>query len=401
MRPETSPSSATQAEFDLLLGCARTRLDGDGEENLAKLAGREVDAQRLLKLAGSHGLIPLLHRHCRKTHSDLLSAEAWLEAEEHLRDSTRRNLLLAGELARLVELFRNRGIKVAPYKGAVVAAELYGNLALRSYCDLDLLIDGSDLVRVEDVLRAEGYQPEVSLTKTERETWLKENCELNFNGLDGVCHVEVHWEVLPPRFGVALDVPGMISRCRMTPMSGKPVPTLAPEDMLPVLCAHGFKHFWGRLFWICDVAELIRAHPGLDWEAAIKRAERARCRRMLWLGLALASELLGAPLPARVKESIEADGVVGRLRRQTEEWLREETGVPRTGLAKAKYALRGGERLRDRLPMWRYFRGRAFRPTEKDRAWVRLPAPLGFLYWLLRPLRLLRDYGFGRGGRGA
>ena len=380
-----------QAEFELILGCARTRLDDGGADRLALLAGREVDAQTLLKTTGRHGLIPLLHRHCREAHAGLLSDDEWAEAEQHLRDSTRRNLLLAGELVRLLEIFQEKGIAVAPYKGPVLAAELYGNLALRPFCDLDVLIDRRDLARAEEILRAEGYAPEISLSESEREDWLKENCELNFNGVDGLCHVELHWEILPPRFGVSLDVGAMISRSRTTAISGKTVPTLTPEDMLLVLCAHGFKHFWGRLFWICDIAQLIRAHPGLDWPLVIERAEHSRCRRMLWLGLGLAAGMMDASLPANVRDAMEADRVAGSLQGQTEQWLRNEPSGARSRLAEGRYALSGGERFRDRAPMWRYFRRRALRPNERDRAWLRLPRALDFLYWLLRPLRLLRD----------
>ena len=120
---------------------------------------------------------------------------------------------------------------------------------------------------------------------------------------------------------------------------------------------------------------------------------------MLWLGLALAGKLLGAHLPERAREAIESDRIVADLVRRSEQWLRKGPAAPRSRLAEAQYALRGGECFRDRAPMWRYFRERVFRPNEKDRAWLKLPRPLGFLYWLLRPLRLLRDYGFRRGNR--
>ena len=131
----------------------------------------------------------------------------------------------------------------------------------------------------------------------------------------------------------------------------------------------------------------------------IDEAERSHCRRMLWLGLALAGKLLGAHLPERAREAIESDRIVADLVRRSEQWLRKGPAAPRSRLAEAQYTLRGGERFRDRAPMWRYFRERVFRPNEKDRAWLKLPRPLGFLYWLLRPLRLLRDYGFRRGNR--
>ena len=37
---------------------------------------------------------------------------------------------------------------------------------------------------------------------------------------------------------------------------------LAPNDLLLILCVHASWHLWGRLLWICDVAELIRGKTG-------------------------------------------------------------------------------------------------------------------------------------------
>src|SRR3712207_8653927 len=40
---------------------------------------------------------------------------------------------------------------------------------------------------------------------------------------------------------------------------------------LLILCVHGTKHIWGRLSWICDVAELLRTQPDMDWEYVLDR----------------------------------------------------------------------------------------------------------------------------------
>ena len=55
------------------------------------------------------------------------------------------------------------------------------------------------------------------------------------------------------------------------------------------------------------------------------------------------------------------------------------------------------ERWRDRFYSWytrRWVRYviRDFRPSAKDRAMISLPARLDFLYYLVRPIRVGRDY---------
>jgi hypothetical protein len=51
---------------------------------------------------------------------------------------------------------------------------------------------------------------------------------------------------------------------------------LSLENLLLVRCAHGSKHLWERLGWICDVAELIRVRKEKsDWEKVNKEQATA------------------------------------------------------------------------------------------------------------------------------
>jgi hypothetical protein len=84
------------------------------------------------------------------------------------------------------------------------------------------------------------------------------------------------------------------------------------------LCAHGSRHLWARLQWICDVAQLIRRNPALDCAALLERARVAGGRRMLFLGLAVAQNFFGASLPPQVAESVRGDARTSRLARQVE-----------------------------------------------------------------------------------
>src|SRR5207244_11975507 len=60
------------------------------------------------------------------------------------------------------------------------------------------------------------------------------------------------------------------------PLGGTLVRTLSAEHLLLVLCAHGAKHCWERLGWICDVAELLRGTPALDLSGMLAQARSLR-----------------------------------------------------------------------------------------------------------------------------
>src|SRR6202040_1346989 len=96
-------------------------------------------------------------------------------------------------------------------------------------------------------------------------------------------------------------------------IDGREVPALSLEDELILICVHGAKHFWERLMWIADVAALISGKQSPDWGRVITVAREVGAERILRLGLRLASEVLGAELPAQLEASVRSDRAVTRL----------------------------------------------------------------------------------------
>ena len=84
------------------------------------------------------------------------------ELEQFSKANLQHNLLFAAELLRLLAEFRNSGIPVAAFKGVVLAESLYGDLSLREFCDLDLIVHAEDMFKAEDILAACGYRARFS-----------------------------------------------------------------------------------------------------------------------------------------------------------------------------------------------------------------------------------------------
>ena len=129
--------------------------------------------------------------------------------------------------------------------------------------------------------------------------------------------------------------------------------------------------------------------PGIDWGRLVPRAERRGLARMLGLGLSLASDVLGAPVPEAVLRKVRADRSVGALARRVRGRLfaddRARPGAFQYSPADVAFHLGMRERRRDRL---RYAVRLVLSPTVGDRLALPLPAPLSFLYYPLRPFRL-------------
>ena len=277
------------------------------------------------------------------------------------------NMQLTGELVALLDLLRERGIPAIPYKGPVVAQAAYGTLALRPFYDLDILVHARDLERVHRLLVARGYEKEFHATHDEAEYAYKYVAEF--------ATVEVHWDVLPRHYASPLNIEEMWGRLRPLHFVGRDVLAPSPEDLMLLLCLHGYKHRWNRLEWIACLAELARKEESLNWERLLRRATRTGGRRMLFLGLQLARELVGAQLPDFVVRAIDKERGVPLLVQASRQALslaifESEGGAEFTeGEGWSFFHLKARERLRDKA---RYLAGFAVTPGQFDwRTWLR------------------------------
>ncbi|MCL5962048.1 MAG: nucleotidyltransferase family protein [Chloroflexi bacterium] len=386
-------------EAEVLFRCARTYIDAETAHRIETLVREDLDWGYLLRAAHRHRMVSLVHWQLNATCAEAVPKDILDRLRDRFRQTNKRNLLLASELRRILKLFEAEGIPVVPFKGPVLAVAVYGNLALRQFDDLDMLIQRQDALRAKDLLISQRYRPQYKLNRAQEASYMQTECEFSFLHENGVFQVEIHWDFLPHYFSMQFDTEGIWERVERASLGGLEVPTLAPEDLLLFLCAHGSKHYWERLSWICDVAELIRARPDLRWEAVIEQARISGGERMLLVGLSLANDLLGTMLPAYVLERMQADSAVKSLSARVRGRLqRDIQREPNTWERKLLFTnirifnLSVRERPLDKI---RYYLRMALTPTVQETMAFPLPLPrfLYTLYYLLRPVRFVEKHG--------
>ena len=362
-----------------------------------------LDWERLLDLARRHRVVPLLYRNLKRIGSPPVPTDVLKRLHGESRANAARNLRLAVELLRLLEVLQSDGIAAIPFKGIALAEAVYGDLSLRDCGDLDLLVRRDDVVRAADRLITLGFRPVfptstareqrylTALTGSRRDTYLRQHCEHHFVDEPGEMNVDLHWDVALREFAVRLDVEGMWQRAGCGRIAGRPVRSLAAEDLLLVLCINGAKECWQRLQRVCDVAELLHHCPQLDWDQAFQVARRAGAMRMLLIGLRLAADGLDAPLPQNAIELMRRDNRLGPLTKQIVSQLLNDARDSRTSPRVWGWWLQF--RLRDcRADQLRYCVAQ-LRPGVGDWAALPLPPALSFLHYPIRPFRLLARYG--------
>lgn len=388
----SSSVPVSRPEEEVLLCCARTTKGPEVTARIEALLWEGMDWDYLLQTAHVHGMAPLLYWHLDAARPRPVPESVFDHLRDHFRANSLHNLFLTGELLRLLDTFGAHGILAVPYKGPALAAYVYGNLALRQFIDLDVMVRRHDVPKAKELLASLGYRPQHRLTRAQEAALLESRCEFDFTRDDGESTVELIWDITE-HFSFPLDHERLWSRLQQIPLGGDIVPTLSPEDTLLILCAHGSQHLWERLAWICDVAEVTRACPDIKWEQVMARASALSGERMLLLGLNLANDLLGASLPERVLQRVHADPTVKALAgRIYERLFRKTKGVD--GLFEQAYFhplhLKMKERLPDKI---RYCVRAATSQTVEDWELLPLPSFLFPFYYVLRPIRLAGKYG--------
>jgi putative nucleotidyltransferase-like protein len=154
------------------------------------------------------------------------------------------------------------------------------------------------------------------------------------------------------------------------------------------------EHRYSRLLQVCDIAALLQVYPSLDWGRVLADTRRLGGQRMLLFGLCVAHELLGTTLPEAVRHRVQAHPAIGVLAAHVRaQWLQEadESAAPSLTPARVYFALR--ERWQDRVFPYLYAGALLIVPSDKDRRFLPLPGCLAFLYYGIRPLRVVREYG--------
>lgn len=353
--------------------------------------GGDVDWRYLLAAAREHAVLPLVARNVRLHLAGSVSQEAHELMTNASCRCMQRNLALTAELVRIWSLLRKAGVEIIPFKGPTLALLAYGDLSLRMFADLDILVKEADVDRAVEALFADGYTLEYEFTPRQGRGYRAAECALQLRHAGRDSTVELHWLLTERYLSVDLRIDELWQRSGHIQVGRLTMKSLAPEDLFLYLCVHGSKHRWERLEWLCSVAALAQSNPNIRWDEIERRARDCGAERMLRLALLLARNLLSMPLPPALREAVENDSAVARLAAEAANSLLHSDPAPapiKTNRGEwYLYLLRVRERWRDKLRILAYSSLRRPHPTSREL--ILLPPSVDFLYYVLRPARLL------------
>ncbi|MBP5973250.1 nucleotidyltransferase family protein [Brasilonema sp. CT11] len=337
-------------EIELLLCCVRPQVDDAISDRIKALVKENIDWEYLIQTAHGHGVIPLIYTRLNAICPKALPDSALNQLHSLFSAITRRNLFLTRELVKLLELLKEQGIIAVPYKGPVLATLIYGNVALRQFGDLDIIVEVQDIFAVKKLLLDQGYRPNVEMTHAEEIAYLQAKTEHTYDFIhdDKGIFLEIHWRIAP-KYITSIEPKHLWQDLEPFSLAGTTISYLPLEDWLPILCVHGSRHMWERLSWLCDIATLLHKHPDLNWEKVVKQATIFGCRRILFLGLFLAHDLLGVVLPTEIWQQVKAEPMVSAIAPRVYNQLFDQVRTSDRFMGRTLYHIQVRERFQDKV----------------------------------------------------
>lgn len=117
-----------------------------------------LDWQYLIKTALVHGVIPLLYANLQKFGVESVPEAALEQLRNYFRANVRHSFFLTSELLKLLEAFETHEIQAVPFKGPVLAGWVYGDVTLRQFTDLDIVVEKDNVFKAGQLITAQGYK---------------------------------------------------------------------------------------------------------------------------------------------------------------------------------------------------------------------------------------------------
>jgi len=264
------------------------------------------------------GLLKLCEKELRK-----VLANEWAAAAE-------RNRLYLDELDTLSSVLRADGVVMPVVKGLFLAHTVYPCVPCRTFNDLDLLMDMSDVTKATRILERLGYVQGayddrsgivVEATRMEKliqQTVTHELVEFQKQGASPflpVVEVDVNHDVVWKKGPYKIPMADLIGRAQLRHIGSVAAYCLDPADSLIQLCCHLYKEAT-LLFWITDLRDLkiykfadiclfLRSKAdNLDWASFVERVRGYQIEKVVYFCMHHVELMWGTAAPQWVMEGL-------------------------------------------------------------------------------------------------
>jgi len=229
------------------------------------------------------------------------------------RAVVRKDAAARDQLAELAPVFGAQEIRPLLYKGLDFQDRYYSRERLRSFSDLDIIVDRDDALRADGALRSAGYLPwSANLPLA---YYVRFHLHAAYSHPGWPMPLELHWSLDSPYAETSERVRPILAAATTTPEFGPHVLRPMATDALALMAIHLEKHVGlsarlpspearlksvilaGGLVWVLDVIAWMRTEREQDEERVVDRFRALGAEGSLAVALRLACDLHRASLP--------------------------------------------------------------------------------------------------------
>ena len=363
--------------ISLIIECCKT---DQNTTNIKKFISDIHNWKEFINLAFSHGVFPLVY-HTLKTHDNRIPNNILKSMKTYNRSIAQQNMLMSAELIKVMKLLKENNIEAIAFKGPTLAQMAYGDIALRQYADLDILIQKDDVYKVYELFK-NNYTRSLQRSENQEDIWFKYAHDLGLTGANGI-HIEFHWRMLDSDHPINLNDIDFYSSIQTTTFKQNSMKIISNEEFLIYLCVHGSKHMFERIEWVADIDRFIRIQ-NIDWDKFTNLLQNKNYQKFVYLGLTLAHKLFSTPLiNAHIYSTKDINTVNQHIFNL---WNQRLSFNNKNNM---KYMLKLFNSNFDKVA---YMHKIYLKPTFTEYWYINLPKSLYFLYYPIRQYLLLKKY---------
>jgi hypothetical protein len=375
-------------EFRLLVACSwlpPAPWEREQARLIASLCGGSIDWTTFQNLIDRHRVPILVHANLARHGGSSIPEEPWKSIQARARKGSMLGLLHAAELVRLTQVFRKAGIDLLPMKGMTLSLRLYGEPAVRSLRDLDLLVRPGELDRADRLLVEQGYHRTFpGFEPTERmKTAIQSLCRhYTYVHAGRNIDLELHW-------GFSAwsqeQLEHLWIHSRDVELGGTVMRQIEDSHLFLLLCEHGAEHRWFRMKWLSYAAMLMTCEAPSPPEDLAALVEDRKLAGSAAQTLLLVRWLYGIGPPRWLRAFASLDERAVSLASMALEAILSTQEGPARNSARRYFQEWRYLRIQGRAPsLGRYLEKIALNPD--DASLVSLPDSLFGLYYVLRPI---------------
>ncbi|MGV8110562.1 nucleotidyltransferase domain-containing protein [Methanospirillum sp.] len=347
-----------------------------------------INWRDVIDKAIKYQLLPILYYNLKNIIPDMVPEEILEEMRGYYQNNLIRSMIQTKELLQIIQICNDHQIPVIPYKGLVLSALVYGDIGLRVSSDIDIIVHKSNVLRLKNLLVSNGYKTFLHLAPYQEDTYLLNQCEYNLIHPKKTT-VEIHWQ-FAPKYSLSFFEEEIIwDNSYQRSFEGKEITVLSHEMQIIALSVHAGKHEWNNIRHICDLAGFISKTEQVNWNRVMHYAKEYRINQLIFLGLGLVERLTKVTIPVEISRKIKADKKVQYLIQDRIEQIFSERLDATGEIQHSKTWISFLDSYKDKIHTILFL---CFIPTSDDWKIVTLNKKFSFLYYIIRPLRLLHKF---------